>query len=173
MGNEFNHLREIGKFRLDPEKKVLSFQDKPIDIPLKEIELLCVLTENGGELITKEELMNRVWADSFVEESNLTRHIYRLRKMFAEYGETEEIIQNVPRRGYRFTANITQIAFEESETEIVFERHQKQQIIIEEISQTHPPKPLLSDKPRNFYKIYLPAIAVSSVVALSVFAFWQ
>ena len=106
MNNKINCFREIGNFRLDPKKKVLSFQDKPIDIPLKEIELLCVLTENSGELVTKEELLNRVWADSFVEESNLTRHIYRLRKMFAKYGESADIIQNVPRRGYRFIADV-------------------------------------------------------------------
>jgi Tol biopolymer transport system component/DNA-binding winged helix-turn-helix (wHTH) protein len=133
MSNENKHLREIGKFRLDAEKKVLSFENKPIDLPLKEIELLCVLTEKDGELVTKEALLNRVWKDSFVEESNLTRHIYRLRKMFEDYGESAEIIQNVPRRGYRFTGNIVHKVFEQNNDEFIVERHHKQQFIIKEI----------------------------------------
>ncbi len=173
MNSKIKRLREIGKFRLDAEKKVLSFQDKPLDIPLKEIELLCVLTENGGELITKDELLNRVWQDSFVEESNLTRHIYRLRKMFAEYGESEEIIQNVPRRGYRFTGKIVHKVFEQTDDEFVFERHQKQQFIIEEITQTNSPELPKLVKSKKLSKFYLPAIALVSVAIVSTFAFWQ
>ncbi len=164
------HLREIGKFCLDAEKKVLSFQEQPIDLPLKEIELLCVLTENGGELVTKEELLNRVWKDSFVEESNLTRHIYRLRKMFASYGESEEIIQNVPRRGYRFTGKIVHKSFEQNDDEFIVERHQKQQFIIEEITQTAPTE---LTQPHKLTKILFPAIAFGSIAVLSVFAFWK
>ena len=113
MDNKIRRLREIGKFQLNPERKELFYLDKPIDLPLKEIELLCVLTENGGELVTKEELLDKVWKDSFVDESNLTRHIYQLRKMFAAYGESEELIQNVPRRGYRFTGKIVHKVFEQ------------------------------------------------------------
>ena len=82
MDNEINHLREFGKFRLEMDKKVLWFQDEPVNLQLKEIELLCVLTENSGQVVTKDELLNKVWANSFVEESNLSRHIYRLRKIF-------------------------------------------------------------------------------------------
>ncbi len=84
MDNKIKHLREIGKFCLDAEKKVLSFQAQPIYLPLKEIELLCVLTEISGELVTKEDLLNRIWKDSFVEESNLTRHVSDCRFYVAE-----------------------------------------------------------------------------------------
>jgi Tol biopolymer transport system component/DNA-binding winged helix-turn-helix (wHTH) protein len=169
MDNKSKHLREIGKFCLDAEKKVFSFEDKPIDLPLKEIELLCVLTENSGELITKEELLNRVWKDAFVEESNLTRHIYRLRKMFASYGESEEIIQNVPRRGYRFTGKIVHKSFEQNDDEFIVERHQKQQFIVEEIEQAAPRE---LTEPRKLSKFYLPVIAFGSFAVLLVFAFW-
>ncbi|MBA4123079.1 MAG: winged helix-turn-helix domain-containing protein [Acidobacteria bacterium] len=88
MANKINCLREFGRFRLDAEKRVLWCEDKPVNLPLKEIELLCVLTENGGEVITKDELLEKVWADSFVEESNLSRHIYILRKTFKDFGES-------------------------------------------------------------------------------------
>ena len=69
MSSEIKHLREFGKFRLDAEKKVLWFAGETVNLQLKEIELLCVLTENGGEVITKDELLQRVWADSFVEST--------------------------------------------------------------------------------------------------------
>jgi len=88
MSSKINGLREFGKFRLDVEKRVLWCENKPVNLPLKEIELLCVLTENGGEVITKDELLEKVWADSFVEESNLSRHIYILRKTFKDFGES-------------------------------------------------------------------------------------
>ena len=76
MSSKTGGLREFGKFRLDAKRRVLWFEDKPVNLALKEIELLCVLTENGGEVVTKDELLEKVWADSFVEDSNLSRHIY-------------------------------------------------------------------------------------------------
>ena len=109
MNNEIKHLREFGKFQLDAERKVLWCEKEPVSLPLKEIELLCVLTERGGEVLTKDELMNKVWRDAFVEESNLSRHIYRLRKTFEEHGESADLIQTVPRRGYRFAGEVREI----------------------------------------------------------------
>lgn len=107
MINGGNNLREFGNFSLDPTKRVLWFENEPVNLPLKEIELLCVLTENAGEVVTRDEILAKVWADSFVEESNLSRHIYLLRKMLKEHGEDENLIQTVPRRGYRFTGGVT------------------------------------------------------------------
>jgi DNA-binding winged helix-turn-helix (wHTH) protein/TolB-like protein/cytochrome c-type biogenesis protein CcmH/NrfG len=129
MTSEINHLRKFGKFRLDAEKRVLWCEDKPVNLPLKEIELLCVLTENGGEVVTKDELMEKVWADSFVEESNLSRHIYVLRKTFKDFGEERELIQTVPRRGYRFAGEVRKI--ENGNGELVIERHALTRTLVE------------------------------------------
>jgi DNA-binding winged helix-turn-helix (wHTH) protein len=79
MNGEIKHLRQFGNFRLDSQKKVLWHNGEPVPMPLKELEVLCVLVENRGELVTKDFLLEKVWADSFVEESNLSRHIYLLR----------------------------------------------------------------------------------------------
>jgi DNA-binding winged helix-turn-helix (wHTH) protein/TolB-like protein/Flp pilus assembly protein TadD len=149
MSNGINNLREFGRFRLDAEKKVLWFENEPVGLQLKEIELLCVLTENGGEVVTKDELFKRVWANSFVEESNLSRHIYRIRKTFAELGESADLIQTVPRRGYRWTGEI----HESDSAELVIERHSISRTVVEELensaqpnlktaSQSNPKKPL-------------------------------
>jgi DNA-binding winged helix-turn-helix (wHTH) protein/TolB-like protein/Tfp pilus assembly protein PilF len=126
MNSKNGHLREFGKFRLDAEKRVLWFEEKPVNLALKEIEMLCVLTERGGEVVTKGELLERVWRDSFVEESNLSRHVYVLRKTFKDLGETD-LIQTVPRRGYRFAGEVREIP----NGEIVIEKHTRTQTLIE------------------------------------------
>ncbi len=126
MDDKINNLREFGKFRLDAEKRVLWYEDKPVNLALKEIELLCALTENSGEVVTKDELLNKIWQDSFVEESNLSRHIYILRKTFEELGE-KDLIQTIPRRGYRFTDEVREI----QNGEIIVERHAVKQTLIE------------------------------------------
>jgi DNA-binding winged helix-turn-helix (wHTH) protein/TolB-like protein len=129
MSSEIKQLREFGKFRLDAQKKVLWFEDKPVSLPLKEIELLCALTENVGEVVTKDELLEKVWADAFVEESNLSRHIYLLRKTFKDFGESEELIQTVPRRGYRFAGQVREC----DPAELIIEKHTLTQTLIEEL----------------------------------------
>ena len=105
MSSEINYLIEFGGFRLDPHRRVLWFENRQIQMPLKGLEVLCVLVEGRGDLVTKDELLEKVWADSFVEESNLSRQIYLLRKTFNELG-MEGLIETVPRRGYRFTAEV-------------------------------------------------------------------
>jgi DNA-binding winged helix-turn-helix (wHTH) protein/TolB-like protein/Tfp pilus assembly protein PilF len=127
MTNGDSQLREFGRFRLDVKKRVLWCGDQPVNLPLKEIELLSVLTEHSGQVITKDEIIDRVWADSFVEESNLTRHIYLLRKTLKEYGESEDLIQTVPRRGYRFTGKVS----EPSLDELVIEKHTSTRTLID------------------------------------------
>lgn len=109
MVNGSSDLRTFGKFRLDTEKRVLWFEDEPVNLPLKEIELLEVLTEHPGQVVTRDEMIDRIWADSYVDENNLSRHIYLLRKVLKEHGESEDLIQTVPRRGYRFTGEVEKI----------------------------------------------------------------
>jgi DNA-binding winged helix-turn-helix (wHTH) protein/TolB-like protein/lipoprotein NlpI len=166
MGSEIKPLRQFGKFRLDTQKKVLWHEDEPVNLPLKEVELLCALTEQGGEVVTKTELLEKVWADAFVEESNLSRHIYLLRKTFKELGENEELIQTVPRRGYRFAGEIKV----GDPGDLIIEKHTLTQTLIEEFpasDSTTRPQALLT---RSRLAI-LGAVIV--VIALSSFAFWR
>ena len=126
MSNELNGLREFGGFRLDADTRVLWHGREPVGLPLKEVELLCALTESAGRVITKDELLTRVWPDSFVEESNLSRHVYVLRKALKEYG-AEGLIETVPRRGYRFTGEVTSF-----KGDVVVERHSVTRTLVEE-----------------------------------------
>ena len=130
MSNEFKGLREFGRCRLDIEKKFLWYDDQPVQLPLKAIELLCLLVENKGTVVTKDEIWQTVWQDSFVEETNLTHNIYLLRKTLKDLGEPD-LIQTVPRRGYRFAGEVREV--ENGDGEIVLERHTISQTLIEEI----------------------------------------
>lgn len=133
MKSESNNLREFGKFRLDAFNKALWFENRPVDLPLKEIEVLCVLTENSGAVISKQELLDKIWHDSFVEESNISRQVYLIRKMLKHHGEERDLIQTVARRGYRFVGEIRTRG-----DNLVIERHVFEQTVIDEVDVPEP-----------------------------------
>jgi DNA-binding winged helix-turn-helix (wHTH) protein len=91
MKNGHSSLREFGRCRLDVEKKVLWSNGETVQLPLKAVELLCVLVDTPGAVVTKEEIWRAVWNDSFVEETNLTHNIYVLRKTLKDLGEDQLI----------------------------------------------------------------------------------
>ena len=113
MTSKDNNLQRFERYGIDLEKKVLWYENAPVELPIKAVELLCVLIENSGEIVSREELLDSIWRDSFVEESVLTQNVYLLRKVFKEHGIEENLIQTVARRGYRFTGEIDEIADEE------------------------------------------------------------
>ncbi len=96
---------EFGEFVLDAREKVLLRQGKSLPITPKVFELLLVLIENHGHLVEKSFLMEKVWPDSFVEESNLTFSIRQLRKILGDDIQHPRFIETVPKRGYRFIAS--------------------------------------------------------------------
>lgn len=95
-------IYEFNDFRLDASRRMLYRNDEPVLLAPKVVETLIVLIENRGEVISKNELMERVWADSIVEESNLTQNIYLLRKTLGSNSEGKPLIETFRRRGYRF-----------------------------------------------------------------------
>lgn len=98
----------FGPFRLDPVDRVLSHHEQPVPLTPKAIETLVVLVERHGRLVTKEELLQLVWPDAFVEENNLAQHISTLRRVLGEAIGGERFIETVPKRGYRFVAAVTE-----------------------------------------------------------------
>jgi DNA-binding winged helix-turn-helix (wHTH) protein len=114
MSLPFKQLYEFGKFRLDPGEKILTCGDSPVELTPKGFELLCVFVENHGRLLQKDELMDKIWADSFVEESNLTFNIRQLRKVLGDDAHEPKYIKTVRRHGYRFIADVRRISEENS-----------------------------------------------------------
>jgi len=100
-------LYEFGSFRLDASNRQLLDEGRAVSLTPKALEILVVLVENGNRLTTKEELMRRVWPDSFVEEANLTVNISALRKLLGETVNGEQYIQTVPKSGYRFSVPVS------------------------------------------------------------------
>lgn len=104
MSNISNKLYEFGEFRLNEREKNLWQGDKLIQLPPKVFDTLLLLVQNAGSVVTKEEMFSVIWADSFVEESNLSQNIYTLRQLF---GKENKFIETVPRKGYRFVGSVT------------------------------------------------------------------
>ena len=94
MNNRHSSLREFGNCRLDVGKKVLWSNGETVQLPLKAVELLCLLVDNRGAVVTKEEIWHSVWNNAFVEETNLTHNIYVLRKALKDLGE-EQLIKTI------------------------------------------------------------------------------
>ncbi len=93
----------FGEFRLDVKNRLLWRAGEPVALNLKEFEVLLFLVENAGQVVEKDALLNAVWKDTFISEGALTQNISRLRKKLeAAAGETEKIIETLPKRGYRF-----------------------------------------------------------------------
>jgi len=109
MSLEIKHIYEFGSFRLDLSEKLLSREGAPVPVTPKVFETLQVLIEKAGHLVSKDELMQKVWQDRFVEETNLTFNIKMLRKALRDDASKPQFIETVPRRGYRFIADITEI----------------------------------------------------------------
>jgi len=97
---------EFGPYRLDPATRRLQRDGEPVPLTPKAFELLLALIERRDRAVDKAELMRLVWADSFVEESNLSQTIFVLRKTLGEGVDGARFIETVPRRGYRFSANV-------------------------------------------------------------------
>jgi DNA-binding winged helix-turn-helix (wHTH) protein/TolB-like protein/tetratricopeptide (TPR) repeat protein len=100
------HLYEFGPFRLDADERLLSREGRPIALPPKVYETLSVLVGSDGRVLTKDELMRAIWPDTVVEEANLAHNISELRKALGDSPEKPQYIQTLPRRGYRFIAEV-------------------------------------------------------------------
>ena len=98
---------EFDRFRLDVAHRMLYENGRPLALAPKVIETLIALAESGGRLVSKDELMERLWADAFVEESNLTQNIYLLRKALGNDAQGRPIIESFRRRGYRLNVEIS------------------------------------------------------------------
>ena len=103
-------IYEFGSFRLVPSEHLLVREDGPVQLAPKAFELLVALVAHHGRLVTRESLMQTVWPDSFVEETNLTVNISCLRKILGDTPEGRPWIGTVPKRGYRFDSSVTVLA---------------------------------------------------------------
>ncbi len=109
MPSVVKHIYEFGDFRLDEQNRVLWRSQESVPLTPKTLDMLLVLVQRGGEVIPKDELMNAVWPDSFVEEANLTQTVFMLRKVLGETPDRRYIL-TMQGRGYRFALDVKEIS---------------------------------------------------------------
>src|SRR6185503_18787066 len=121
---------DFGFFRVDPYKHRLLRHGQPVALPTKSFEVLLVLVQNPGRLMTRQDLLSAVWADAFVEDANLTVAISVLRKSLCQETDSESFIETVPRVGYRFLGDVELVT--EEPGAVVVEKHRVSRTVIEE-----------------------------------------
>ncbi len=133
-------IYEFGRFSVNANERLLFDGGKTISLTPKAFDTLLLLIENSGHVLGKEEIMQSVWKDSFVEENNLAQNISILRKVLGEGAGGTKFIETVSKRGYRFVAPVARIGAEESS--ITIEHTQARVVIEEEIDDGEEPRVL-------------------------------
>jgi DNA-binding winged helix-turn-helix (wHTH) protein/tetratricopeptide (TPR) repeat protein len=170
MEGENSHSYDFGRFRLNLSERRLSDEQTQISLTPKAFDVLSLLVQRAGHLVEKEELMSRIWPNSFVEEANVARIVHTLRKKLGDDGTGNRFIETVPTKGYRFIAGvetskdpITRDVFEkvvvESESTTLFDGQP-------EILATNEPSPETNSRRHYFV---LAAIVILTVL---VTGFW-
>ena len=106
MSDKIKHFYEFGEFRLDAENPSLWRGGKAVAIPPKALEILIMLINRQNEIVSRDELLDTVWKDTFVEEGNINYNVSQLRKIL----DNKDLVQTVPRRGYRFIGEVHEVS---------------------------------------------------------------
>jgi Tol biopolymer transport system component/DNA-binding winged helix-turn-helix (wHTH) protein len=144
---------EFDRFRIDTNRRLLMRDGGPIAIKAKALDTLVLLVQHAGRLLEKEELMNRLWPDTAVEEANLTQNVFEVRKALGEVPGEQRFIATVARRGYRFVAEVRAIGDEVSALDDVADRGR------------HSKPPLVG--PARFARRTVIFVAVAAAIVLS------
>jgi DNA-binding winged helix-turn-helix (wHTH) protein/tetratricopeptide (TPR) repeat protein len=123
-------LYEFGPFRVDAEKETLLRAGEAVALTPKTFQILLVLVRHSQELVTKDDLLKTVWPDTFVEEANLSRNIFMLRKALGESPQDHKYILTVPGRGYRLAENVRLVP--DQEFSLLTASHQKVEVQVTE-----------------------------------------
>ncbi len=141
MNNQGKELYEFGPFRLDPSKRILLRDNRPVPLQLKAFETLLVLVRNSQQVVLKDALMEAVWPDSFVEESNLAQNIFVLRKTLGSMEGDRRYIITIPGRGYSFAGQVRVISEDQT---LAMESHSRTRVVIEETRPSRRPAILMT-----------------------------
>src|SRR5512143_315475 len=111
------HFYRFGDFTLDVDQRILLRKGRPRPLAPKVFDTLVILVEKKGRIVAKDELMRRLWPDTFVEEANLTFNVQQLRKALGDNARKPIYIETVTRRGYRFISTVEEIPNDSAENQ--------------------------------------------------------
>ena len=169
MVRQATHIYEFGPFRLIPEERQLLRDNQPVQLTPKCFDLLVVLVENSGHLIGKDELLKRLWPDSFVEEANLSVNMSALRRALDEGPNEHQYVETVPRRGYRFVAGVRD-RWDGGAELFSQERSEGAGPIADQEQQTSPLLPAAPSRPRTSLRRWL--LVLVGLLLFSVLLLW-
>ena len=149
---------EFGEFKLDARRRALSKNGEKVPLPARNFDLLLFMVENGGRILEHDELLDKVWAGTFVEQATLKKGISALRQILAEKPESE-YIKTIPRRGYSFVSPVRLVP---EDHEMFFVRETEREILVEEYVETDEPE---GDIHSSEKIIEIPAAAVKELAA--------
>src|SRR6185369_7227336 len=122
---------QFDEFQLDVPKRQLLRGGEIVELKPKAFDLLRVLVENSGKLLSKDDLFRMVWENQIVEESNLTVNMSQIRRALGEKANQPRFITTVSGQGYRFLANVREV-FDEDEDVLIVQEQTRGKIVIEE-----------------------------------------
>jgi len=129
MSEETRPIYSFDGFIVDPTRRLLLRDGNPIQLTAKAFDLLLALVESSGLELSKEELMQRVWANQIVEDANLTVTMANLRKALGEKASEHRFIVTIPGKGYRFVAEMVERS---PQSELIVETTTKAEVTVEE-----------------------------------------
>lgn len=150
MSNKIRQLYEFADFRFDADQLSLWQKGELVSVPPKALQIFKLLIEKQGEIVSREELLQKVWHETYVEEANINYTISLLRKALGD----NNFVQTVSKRGYRFVAEVKKVQVESNISEF-----------FEFVEQT----PIISKRPRWIFA----STIILCVVTLTAFAFWK
>src|SRR5688572_28712492 len=171
MSKQINHIYEFGEFRLETAERRLLRNGQQIPLTPKAFETLLVLVQRTGHAVAKDEFMNQVWPDVEVEQANLPRNIWELRKALGDGNGEHNFIETIPKLGYRFMAPVTELLGEDRG--LLIQRRVRAHMVVEETETSELPL-ALPPKPRSLVRpITFSVLVLVGLTAVGLAWFWR
>jgi DNA-binding winged helix-turn-helix (wHTH) protein/TolB-like protein len=157
-----NQTYRFGEFVLDPRRRTLSHADSAVSLTPKAFDVLIFLVQNPNRPVSKEELLQAVWGNTFVEEGNLTQYISHLRKALGDNSEDARLIVTIARRGYQFAGDVVLSDESGPAGQVPFTDRLRTDLSADSVPKTE----LVANKPRLWRKEAVVAASISILVLL-------
>jgi Tol biopolymer transport system component/DNA-binding winged helix-turn-helix (wHTH) protein len=130
INGESKQIISFAEFELDAPRRCLRREGKTLPLNAKAFDLLVYLAENAGRIVSKNEILDAVWENQFVEEANLKVQMSALRKVLGDRKDTPRFLVTIPGKGYKFIADVNN-----NDREIVIESHKFSRLVVEEMTE--------------------------------------
>lgn len=173
MHQQARHFYDFGPYRLETNERILLRDGRHVPLTPKAFETLLVLVESGGRILDKEDLLKKVWPDTFVEEVSLAKKVSILRKVLGE-DLAHHYIETIPRRGYRFVAEVHESWQEETPTAPPKSSQRNDAVELPAFQPAVELAPASIPKKTNWIRKLAPLAAIGLAVALGTWgwSFW-